>query len=399
MGANWISAHFVNAFLDYIIQKSDNKKHNTNRELLSSHYMLSSEKIEIRFNKLLRNFFFHILFWYLSFLFYSFLTGEHQIFKVYLNLLEVENVYIVILFLSIWISILFSFIDILFSDRIVRFFPRRFMIFLKSLLYFATAFLLILIASKSPLTKFTEKGHTEILKHLPEMDIVFIRFLAYFYLSGFFINFFKGVIKKVGRGNFRNWILGMMNKPREEERIFMFIDMKSSTSIAEKLEHKKFSHLVQDVFNDLSIVDNYYGEIYQYLGDGAIISWNIKRGIKYNNFLNSFYAFTHVINKRHRYYQRKYGVIPRFKAGAHVGKVMVLQVGQIRRDISYNGDTLNTAARIESLCNELKQNFLISGDLHNLIKEKSDFSFKNIESTKLKGKRKAIDIFQVRKKK
>jgi adenylate cyclase len=273
------------------------------------------------------------------------------------------------------------------------------MIFLKSLMYFATAFFLILIASKSPLIKFTEKGYTEILKHLPEMDIVFIRFLAYFYLSGFFINFFKGVIKKVGRGNFRNWILGMMNKPREEGRIFMFIDMKSSTSIAEKLEHKKFSHLVQDIFNDLSVVDNYYGEIYQYLGDGAILSWNIKKGIKYNNFLNAFYAFTHVIHKRHRYYQRKYGVIPKFKAGAHVGKVMVLQVGQIRRDISYNGDTINTAARIESLCNELKQEMLISGDLYNLIKDKSDFYFKNIENTKLKGKRKTIDIFQVRKKK
>ncbi len=361
--------------------------------------MISSEKIEIRFNKLLRNFFFHIVFWYLSFLFYSFLTGEHQIFKVYLNLLEVENVYVVILFLSIWISILFTFIDLLFTDRIVRFFPRRFMIFLKSLLYFATAFFLILIASKSPLTKFTQENYTEILKHLPEMDIVFIRFLTYFYLSGFFINFFKGVVKKVGRGNFRNWILGMMNKPREEERIFMFIDMKASTTIAEKLEHKKFSHLVQDVFNDLSVVDNYYCEIYQYVGDGAILSWSIKKGIKHNNFLKAFYAFTHVIHKRHRYYQRKYGIIPKFKAGVHVGKVMVLQVGQIRRDISYNGDTLNTAARIESLCNEYKQDLLISGDLYNLIKEKNDYNFKNIENIKLKGKRKAIDIFQVRKKK
>jgi class 3 adenylate cyclase len=42
---------------------------------------------------------------------------------------------------------------------------------------------------------------------------------------------------------------------------------------------------------------------------------------------------------------------------------------------------------------------LISGDLYNLIKDKSDFYFKNIENIKLKGKRKAIDIFQVRKKK
>lgn len=360
--------------------------------------MITSEKIEIRFNKVLRNFFFHIFFWYLSLLFYTFLTGEKQIFKVYLNLLEVENVYLIILFLSIWISILFSLIDMVFSDRIVRFFPRRFIIFLKSSLYLATAFVLILIASKSPITSFPYKTYSEILKHLPEIDIIFIRFLAYFYLAGFLINFLKATIKKVGRANFKNWVLGMLNKPREEERIFMFIDMKSSTTIAETLEHKKFSHLVQDVFNDLAVVDNYYGEIYQYLGDGAIISWNIKTGLKHNNFIKAFYAFTHVIHKRHRYYARKYGIIPQFKAGVHAGKVMVLQVGQIRRDISYNGDTINTAARIESMCNEFRQNLLISGELHKMIIDKSNYSFKLAGDLKLKGKRKSTEIYLIKQK-
>jgi len=77
---------------------------------------------------------------------------------------------------------------------------------------------------------------------------------------------------------------------------------------------------------------------------------------------------------------------------------MVLQVGQIRRDISYNGDTINTAARIESMCNEYHQDLLISGDLHDMIIDKSPFSFKNISNIKLKGKRKAVDIYQVKKK-
>ena len=91
-------------------------------------------------------------------------------------------------------------------------------------------------------------------------------------------------------------------------------------------------------------------------------------------------------------------MVPKFKAGIHVGKVMVLQVGQIRRDISYNGDTLNTAARIESMCNEYKQNLLISGDLHDLLKDKKAFTLKNMGNIKLKGKRKAVDIYSVRRK-
>jgi adenylate cyclase len=273
------------------------------------------------------------------------------------------------------------------------------MIFLKSLLYFLSAFVFILIAVELPINVILQKDYTKVLSYLPEIEISFIRFLAYFYLSGFLINFLKAVVKKVGKGNFRNWALGMLNKPREQERIFMFIDMKASTSIAEKLMHKKYSHLVQDVFNDMSVVDNYNAEIYQYLGDGAIISWNLKSGLKRNNCLNAFFAFNKVINKRDRYYQRKYGISPKFKAGIHVGNVMVLQVGQIRRDISYNGDTLNTAARIESMCNEYKQKLLISGDLFDILKDKSGFSFKNLGNIKLKGKKKGLDLYQVKKKK
>ncbi|PLX18751.1 MAG: adenylate/guanylate cyclase domain-containing protein, partial [Marinilabiliales bacterium] len=123
-----------------------------------------------------------------------------------------------------------------------------------------------------------------------------------------------------------------------------------------------------------------------------------KQGLKKNNVIKAFFAFDYLVNKRSRYYQRKYGLVPKFKAGVHVGKVMVLQVGQIRRDISYNGDTLNTAARIESMCNEYKQNILISGDLYDLLKDKKAFTLKNIGNIKLKGKRKAVDIYYVKRK-
>lgn len=361
--------------------------------------MITADKIIIKHNKYFRMFFFHWVFWFLSLLFFSFITGEHELFNTYLNLLQVENIYIVLFFLSLGIAVWFSFIDMIFSDRMMRFFPIQMTLFLRSVLYFASVFLLILVAARSPLTIYTKENYREIFKLLPEMDILFYRFLLFFYVFGFFNHLIRGTIKKIGRGNMRSWIFGFMNKPRENERIFMFLDMKASTSIAEKLGHKKFSHLVQDVFNDLSVVDNYHGEIYQYLGDGAIISWSLKKGLRKSNFLRAYFAFTRVIHKRRRYYHRKYDIIPKFKAGIHAGKVMVLQVGQIRRDISYNGDTLNTAARIESMCNEYRQEVLISGDLFERIKDKKKYTFKNVGNIKLKGKRKAIDIFQVRKKK
>ena len=178
----------------------------------------------------------------------------------------------------------------------------------------------------------------------------------------------------------------------------MFVDMKSSTNQAEKLKHKLYSHLVQDVFNDMTVFDNYGGEIYQYVGDGAIISWKLKDGLKRNKFLNAFFAFKKVIERKSRYYSRKYGRVPEFKAGVHAGEVMVLQVGQIRRDISYNGDTINTAARIESKCGEYNKDLLISGELHAMLIEKDGFSFRNVGKIKLKGKKTAVELLHVKQK-
>ncbi len=358
--------------------------------------MFSKEKLIVRFNRMIRNVFFHFFFWFASFLFYAFLTGENQIFKVYLNFLEVDNTYLIMAVLSIFIALIFSIIDGLFPYRFRRFFPRWLITFFKSILYLSSAFILILVAARLPLDTFTNKKYTDILNQIPDMNIHFLRFLVYFYVAGFLITLFHEMIRRVGRKNLRNWVFGLLNRPVEQERIFMFIDMKKSTTIAEKLGHKKFSHLVQDVFNDMAVVDNYRGEIYQYLGDGAIISWGIKDGITRLNCLKAFAAFNRLVKRRHRYYNRKYGLIPEFKAGMHAGKVMVLQVGQIRRDLSYNGDTINTAARIESVCNDYRSTLLISGELYNMLPENKYFNFKKLDNIKLKGKRRGVDIYAVK---
>ncbi len=43
-----------------------------------------------------------------------------------------------------------------------------------------------------------------------------------------------------------------------------------------------------------------------------------------------------------------------------MGKVTAVEIGDIKRDIAYHVDTLNTAARIQSVCNEYNKDFLVS---------------------------------------
>ena len=205
------------------------------------------------------------------------------------------------------------------------------------------------------------------------------------------------VDNKLGPGNLWKMMTGKFYKPREENRIFMFVDLKGSTSIAEKIGHKKYSLLLQDCFRDFSIVANYNAQIYQYVGDEVVISWKAVNK-NYEQFLPAFFAFQNVIDRKKDYYTKNYGFQPVFKAGANNGLVIVTEVGEIKREITYHGDTLNTAARIQGKCNEFNSNMLISESLYNIVKSNTKYIFDDVGCIQLRGKEDEVKLFKVTEK-
>ena len=197
-----------------------------------------------------------------------------------------------------------------------------------------------------------------------------------------------------GRNNLWRLFRGAFYTPREEERIFMFLDLQSSTTHAERLGHIRFSKLIQDCFNDLGVVVENEAEIYQYVGDEAILSWNVQTGLDRQNCLNAFYNFKKELNDKQDYYTIKYDCLPRFKAGVNVGLVTATEVGKYKKEIAYHGDTLNTAARIQGKCNEFNQELLISGSLKELLNG-TPFKFEEMGSLVLKGKEQQTQIYGV----
>ncbi|MEL6557487.1 MAG: adenylate/guanylate cyclase domain-containing protein [Bacteroidota bacterium] len=210
------------------------------------------------------------------------------------------------------------------------------------------------------------------------------------------INSFRQLNLMLGNGNIAKLITGKFYHPREEERIFMFLDLQSSTHLAEKLGHQLYSSLIQDCFYDLGVVIKDNAEIYQYVGDEAVLTWRLDIGIQYENFLNAFFNFKNQLDLKKMYYKEKYGTIPFFKAGMHAGKVMVTEIGKHKREIAYHGDVLNTAARIQGQCNELGAELLISESLKNYIKSEKHHLI-NAGSTLLRGKQKEMVIYSVKK--
>ncbi|MCZ6900624.1 MAG: adenylate/guanylate cyclase domain-containing protein [Bacteroidetes bacterium] len=208
-----------------------------------------------------------------------------------------------------------------------------------------------------------------------------------------FTQLFLQINNKFGHGVLLNFIKGRYRNPRRENRIFMFLDLKSSTSIAEALGNEKYHQLLKDFFSDITnpIIYN-KGEIYQYVGDGVVISWTLKNGIENSHCVKCYFDAREKIQALKDKYKEKYGLVPEFKAGLHYGEVIAGEIGIIKRDITYSGDVLNTTSRIQNKCNELNTEFLASTALVKLLQSQNTFNFKSLGPIELEGKIKSVEL-------
>jgi FixJ family two-component response regulator len=185
----------------------------------------------------------------------------------------------------------------------------------------------------------------------------------------------------------------------EVERIFMFLDITSSTSIAEKLGHIKYFELLNDFFIDIAApIENHDGEIYQYIGDEVVVSWPLKEGIRDFNVLNCFFDILDTIDGLSDTYQERYNLVPTFKAGMHYGKVSTGTIGTLKKEIIYTGDVLNTTSRIEGQCNQYKVNNLLSKDLIQAFPNGGYFEFEKIGEISLRGKASYVTLYTTHRK-
>ncbi|MEM0996115.1 MAG: adenylate/guanylate cyclase domain-containing protein [Bacteroidota bacterium] len=220
-----------------------------------------------------------------------------------------------------------------------------------------------------------------------------------FYIFFFFMDVILSLLRQVnillGPGNLRRLVRGEFYTPKEGTRIFMFIDLKSSTEAAEKLGHIRYSRMLQECFDDLAVVGDYDAEIYQYVGDEVVLTWPMQSGFKDGNCVKAFYAFAEQLRLREGYYKAVYGWVPFFKAGMNAGEVVVAEVGRYRREIAYHGDTINTAARIQGQCNGFNRALLVSEKMVRRLSPLPGYEFEGLGEISLKGKQEQVAIYAV----
>lgn len=280
----------------------------------------------------------------------------------------------------------------------------------KSMPHYILGKTLIYISSMSIIAIFTAIGYY--LSEASSNDSIIIKSIELLTTKGFYyifsvsfmlslgINFLLIVQNKIGLNNFASIIMGKYHNPREENRIFLFIDLKSSSLMAEQLGHREYSKVLQTCYFDLSeLVLKFGGSIYQFVGDEAVITWLIKDKKDFSNSIDLFFTFVDHLKKREHYFQEKFGVFPEFKAALHAGTVMTAEVGgYLKTEIAHHGDVLNTAARMLELAKAFPNMLFIS----KAIKENLPANFDTYDiisrgKLNLRGKNNAEDIYLIKK--
>jgi adenylate cyclase len=201
----------------------------------------------------------------------------------------------------------------------------------------------------------------------------------------------------LGRGVLLGLLTGRYHHPRREERVFLFADLQRSTPIAERLGELRYHEFLNRVFIDAARpVEQYGGQIHEYVGDEMVVTWLLEDGLRDWRCLQCAVAISGVLDEAREDYEREFDAAPQFRFALHSGVVVAGELGDLRREIGYTGETVNTAARIEAIAKESGQELVASEDVLRHAPLPPDLTAESLGAHRLRGKAQPLELFAVR---
>jgi len=225
-----------------------------------------------------------------------------------------------------------------------------------------------------------------------QTDSQFMNSITYGFVITLILNFQFQIAQIIGFKQVFAFIRGGFHKPRTEQRTFVFLDIEGSTSIAERIGDEKFLSLLDDFLHALSeSIVRSGGEIYKYVGDEIILSWPANRSDQAIGFLVSA---RQTLAARSALFQKKYGMVPEFRASAHSGSVVAGELGDLKKEIAYSGDLLNTASRMLSETKILKCVTVVSRETVERLQVRPA-GLVSLGKHRFRGKERPVEIFKL----
>lgn len=201
----------------------------------------------------------------------------------------------------------------------------------------------------------------------------------------------------MGRRTFLGFVLGRYERPKREERVVLTLDLVGSTELAERLGDLRYYRFLNHVYSLMTdAVLRNEADIHKYVGDEVIFTWPMRKGVRDLNCLDLYFDITARIQEHEEELRREYGLLPKFRAGLHGGRVLSAQVGHIKRIVDLSGDVMNSVSRMLGLAKNMKVDILVSAELLERMPDASArFRIGPQHTVPVKGKRREVRVHEV----
>lgn len=210
------------------------------------------------------------------------------------------------------------------------------------------------------------------------------------------MNLGLGIANIIGPRAFLNFITGRYHSPVEENRFVLFVDIAGSTGLAERLGGVGIHRFLDRTFRLLTLaVVDYRGEVLDYVGDEVIVTWREDGGAIDCRPLRCFVAMRDELAHAKTQLELEFGAAPRIRGSLHFGPVIVGEIGDVKRAIVFNGDVMNTAARLEELSRNVDGGFLASRAAMERFASVPPFAVLDLGRLPIRGRADEIDVIGI----
>ena len=180
----------------------------------------------------------------------------------------------------------------------------------------------------------------------------------------------------------------------------MFSDIKEFEQISESLAPENLVAFLNEYFeNMIKIIFKYQGTLDKFIADGIMAEFGIPLEDPDQEYhaIKSAVEMQQLLKKLSEKWKGSAYESIHVGIGIHTGEAVVGNIGSLQRmEYTAIGDTVNTAARIESLTKETQNDILISKETYLAARSNTDLEFESLGPTSLRGKKEPLEIFAVK---
>lgn len=176
-----------------------------------------------------------------------------------------------------------------------------------------------------------------------------------------------------------------------------FSDIRGFTSISEKLSPEELVNLINEYLTEMTkIILKNKGTVDKFIGDAIMALWNAPLLQKEHAKMacNSAIEQVRKLESLKEVWKEKNFPEVNIGCGINTGDAVIGNMGSDERfDYTAMGDAVNIASRLEGLTKQYGVKIIISKETRDLIKE--DFECRLLDRVKVKGKKNAVEIYEL----